>query len=140
MASRGTKAVHGITPVEVHIRGGKALAESTVSIHIRLSYEGREYDCTSYTTFVSQLEKLDDGTWKLLTLTAIYDRDTLIPPAPDGNPVSLPVDTFVCRQSYRRLGWVLSLSGYAIIQDLPGKDDPASVTKLMNESFSWLRS
>jgi hypothetical protein len=139
MASGGTQAVHIIIPVEIDINGNKALAQSTGNIQIRFQYDGNDYDCTSYTTFVSRLEKVDEE-WKILTLDCIYDRDTLTAPIPVEKPVRLPVDQFVCRRSYKCIGWVLSLRGYNINQNLPGKDDPASVIHFMAENVAWLQS
>lgn len=135
MATGGTGAVHTICPIEIHLNGDKALTESTGSILIRFEYQGKQYDCLSFTRFISRLEKFD-GEWKLLTLEAIYDRDSITSVLP-----SAPVDFGFApgsRESYKCIGWLLSQRGFKIKQDLPGLDNPSSCVKFMDESFRWL--
>ncbi|CAI7670863.1 unnamed protein product [Penicillium pancosmium] len=136
MTTGGTGAVHTICPVEVHVNGNKALSESTGSISIRFSFNGVEYDCVSLTRFLSRLEYVDSE-WKLLTLEAIYDRDYITPTVPVSVPAEIPLPK-EGRASYRCISWLLSQKGFKIKQDLPGVDDPASCTKLMEESLTWL--
>jgi hypothetical protein len=136
MARGGTAAVHQIFPVEVYLNGGnKALTESTGSISIRFSYEGAQYDCVSSTRFISRLENVG-GEWKLLTLDAIYDRDSITPVLPRA-PVDFPFPPGA-RESYKCIAWVLSQKGFAIKDNLPGNDSPASCEQLMKEGFEWL--
>ncbi|KAJ5632772.1 hypothetical protein N7490_009111 [Penicillium lividum] len=81
MATGGTGAVHTICPIETHVHGNKALSESTGSIAIRFQHHGGLFDCVSYTRFISRLEVVN-GEWKLLTLDAIYERDSIMPVVP----------------------------------------------------------
>lgn len=136
MSSGGLGATHTINPVEIHICGDKALSESTGSIQIRTQYEGEEYDLVSCNRFISRLSKTTDG-WRLLTLDAIYDRDSLTPVLP-GQSVPPKIDDLGSRSSYRCVSWVLSKQGFKIKQDLPGSDRPESITKLMKAGFDWL--
>ncbi|GKZ95767.1 hypothetical protein AnigIFM59636_009775 [Aspergillus niger] len=135
MAAGGTGAVHTICPVEVHLNGDKALTESTGSISIRFSYEGRQYDCVSFTRFISRLQNVD-GQWKLLTLEAIYDRDNITPVLP-GTPANIHIAPGT-RESYKCIAWLLSQKGFKVKEDLPGGDDPASCDNLMQGAFKWL--
>ncbi|PYH80325.1 hypothetical protein BO82DRAFT_433504 [Aspergillus uvarum CBS 121591] len=137
MSARGTGAVHTICPIEVHLNGDKeqALTESTGSISIRFVYEGRQYDCVSYTRFISRLQ-IVDGQWKLLTLEAIYDRDNIVPVLP-GAPADFHI-AHETRESYKCISWLLARKGFKIKEDLPGGDYPASCEKLMREGFEWL--
>lgn len=75
----------------------------------------------------------------MLTLEAIYDRDTNTPVLP---MLSAPseFDMEGHRASYRCIGWLLAGKGFAVNRDLPGADRPESVTSLMNKSFAWLKS
>lgn len=136
MSSGGLGATHTINPVEIHMRGDKALSESTGSIQIRTKYEGEDYDLISCNRFISRLLKTADG-WRMLTLDAIYDRDSLVPVLP-GQKAVAKIDNLGPRASYRCVSWVLSKQGFKIKQDLPGSDRPELVTKLMDEGFSWL--
>ena len=125
-----------INPVEVHIRRSKALSESTGNIQIRIQHGGDEHDLVSWTRFISRLSKTTDG-WRLLTLDAIYDRDTLTPVIPT-QATAVKLDDLGSRTSYRCLSWVLSERGFKIKQDLPGTDRPESVAKLMKSALDWL--
>lgn len=136
MTTGGTGAVHTICPVEVHVNGNKALSESTGSISIRFRFNGIEYDCVSLTRFISRMEYVDSE-WKLLTLEAIYDRDYITPTVPVSVSAEIPLPK-EGRASYKCISWLLSQKGFKIKQDLPGVDDPASCTKLMEESLTWL--
>lgn len=136
MATGGTGALHTICPVEVHMNGNKALSESTGSISIRFRFKGMEYDCISFTRFISRLECVD-GQWKLLTLEAIYDRDCITPTIPSSASVEFPLPKGG-RDSYKCIAWVLSQKGFKVKQDLPGVDDLPSCTRLMEENLVWL--
>ena len=136
MSQGGIGAIHMINPVEIHMRGRKALSESTGNIQIRTRYGDAEYDLVSWTRFISRLSKTTDG-WKLLTLEAIYDRDTLTPVVPIPAAV-MKLDDLGARTSYKCLSWVMSGRGYKIKQDLPGTDRPESVAKLMKSALNWL--
>lgn len=137
MATGGTGAMHTICPVEVHLNGTKALTESTGSISIRFEHLGNMYDCVSFTRFISRVECID-GEWRLLTLEAIYDRDSITPVTP-----CIPVDFHLhtsSRESYKCIDWVLSQKGFKVKLDLPGVDDPIAVSRLMDEGFHWLHT
>ncbi len=137
MAASRARPMHTISPVEVHLRGKRAVTESTGSILVRFKHEGVEYDCTSYTRFISRLEQVE-GDWKILTLEAIYDRDTIQPVKPEGAAAkALVLDK--ARPSYQCLSWLLSQSGFKIDQTLPGVDIPGSGEELVSSCLSWLR-
>lgn len=140
MAQGGASSTHTICPVEIHFddKRVKALAESTGSINSRFRMDGHEYDCASYARFISRLERVN-GEWKMLTLEAIYDKDTITPALP---MVSAPAkfDMEGHRDSYRCIGWLLAGKGFQVNRDLPGTDRPESVTKFMDESFTWLKA
>lgn len=139
MANKGVHAAHTIQPVEVHVNGDKAMSESTGSISIRFTLDDVDYDCVSYTRFISRLQRVDSE-WKMLTLEAIYERDSIVPVTPvplsKWDPILVPTSG---RDSYRWIGWLLSRNGFQINPYLPGIDRPTSVTRLMKESWSWLK-
>lgn len=138
MVNGGVHATHTIQPVEVHINGDKAISESTGSISIRFTLDDEDYDCVSYTRFISRFQRVESE-WKMLTLEAVYERDSIVPVTPVPPSIGNPklVSTGV-RDSYRWIGWLLSRKGFQIDPNLPGIDRPAFVTKLMEESWSWL--
>ncbi|KAJ5833626.1 hypothetical protein N7474_001937 [Penicillium riverlandense] len=137
MAGGGTNATHTICPVVVHVNGDKAVTESTGSINARFNLEGHDYDCASYARFISRLQKVN-GEWKLLTLHAIYDRDTITPAVPMSSPPA-NFDLTGYRPSYNCIGWLLARKGFQINQDLPGSDRPELIAQLMDEAWNWLK-
>ncbi|KAJ6007655.1 hypothetical protein N7540_011631 [Penicillium herquei] len=138
MAESGATSSHKICPVIIHLNEdiNRALSESTGSINLRFKYEGHEYDCVSYARFISRLQKVN-GEWKMLTLEAIYDQDSITPAYSLQTPANFDLEGH--RASYRCLGWVLSRNGFQVNQDLPGTDRPETVTRLMDESYRWLK-
>ena len=138
MTKGGAAATHTICPVEIMTHGNRAATESTGTVMIRFKHEGIEYDCTSYTRFLSRLEKVD-GEWKFLTLEATYEKDTIIPSSPQSTQVKLPINPEY-RPSYNCIAWVLAQKGFSIAQDLPGSDVPGSCEKLQEENIAWLHS
>ena len=117
----------------------KGIAFSTGSVTIRLTYEGVEYDVVSWLRIVSKVQKLENVGWRLLSLEALYDRDSLTPTYPIAESCQPPViDTASSRASYKFLTWALTLRGYNIAQDLPGTDDEKSMRKCLDAAYSWL--
>ena len=143
MASSGTYSAHTFSPVEVQFNESrtKGIAFSTGSVTIRLTYEEVEYDVVSWVRFVSKVQKLENVGWRLLSLEAIYDRDSLVPTKPIAGSSQPPViETASSRASYKYLTWALTLRGYNIAQDLPGTDDKKSMKKCLDAANKWLTS
>jgi hypothetical protein len=140
MSSGGVSAIHTISPVEITVNGSKALAESTGSISIRFEQDGYEYDCISLSRFVSRLVNTADG-FRLLTLQAVYIRDSIVPVVPgNGSAKGLVLPELKdMRSSYRYIGWLLARAGFTISKNLPGVDDEKSVQKLMDSASAWLK-
>lgn len=119
--TRGTPAAHALTPVVVHFNASRtrALTESAGSIRIRMStpdsHGENQYDVVAWSRFVSRVERVDSptgGEWKMLTLEAIYDRDSISPVVPgSGPPEGFEEQTKGMRESYKCLGWVLASRG-----------------------------
>ncbi|KAL4809154.1 hypothetical protein BDV18DRAFT_95084 [Aspergillus unguis] len=136
MVKGGTSAFHTISPIEIHINGDKALSESLGSIQIRVSLDGKEYDCISHARFISRLLNVGSR-WVLASLEVIYDRDSLVPTAPFGGQ-AIEMDVSGHRKSYKYLSWLLGMNGQTIAQDLPGTDRPEAVEKVMAGNYAWL--
>lgn len=139
MARAGSNSTHTICPMVIHFNNDRtrALSESAGSINSRFEYEGNDYDCASFAQFISRLEKVG-GEWKMLTLEAIYGRDTITPALPIPHPAHFDMEGH--RASYRCIGWLLSRKGFQVNRDLPGTDRPETVSAFMGESFRWLSS
>lgn len=150
MLASGTLSTHTIQPAEVEINGHKAIAASTGSVSVRATVEGIEYEMVSLVRFHSRLiyhcqgpdDGSHEGTWKLVSLEAVYDRDYVIPTTHAGvttQPSPPPIQVAPgARESYKYLEWILENRGFAIARDLPGLDDEGSVRRVMDEAQEWL--
>jgi hypothetical protein len=143
-ASGGAQTIHTISPAVVHYSPSpndprRAVSESPCSILIRFTHEGVSYDLTSYARLVSRLE-LVSSVWKLLTLEAIYEKDSIVPSFPSSSTriISISLDE-TARESYRGLTWLLGWGGnYRVDQGLPGSDRPGSGEALVEGHLRWL--
>ncbi|KAI3331780.1 hypothetical protein HD806DRAFT_169385 [Xylariaceae sp. AK1471] len=144
--SGGAHTTHTISPAVIHYSTSpnippRAVSESPCSILIRFTYADVSYDLTSYARLISRLE-LASGVWKLLTLEAIYEKDTIVPSFPSSSTgtetTSISLDE-TARASYRGLTWLLGLGGrYRVSQELPGSDRPGSGEALVEGHLRWL--
>ena len=135
--------LHVITPVHVDILGSKALAESVINISVRYEEDGVEYDLASVVRAISRLEQLDDvsseSSWKMLSTSVIYVRDSMVPTVPLSGPCKLNFDDVKdARKSYRYLTWHVRKHGGTVKDDLPGEDDEQSVKEVMDRNKKWL--
>jgi hypothetical protein len=133
----GRRATHRLSPPVVLIRGSRALTETAVALETRNMVDGVECDLTSYLRLLSRVEHRAGG-WRLMTLSAIYERDTLTPVIPGQNP-TLDLDLLAAqRPSYRFLAYVQKRIGWPSHDDLPGDDQPDLVATVHNANNSWL--
>jgi hypothetical protein len=88
MLNGGTRGIHTINPIEIHLRGDKALSEATGTVQARFEFDETFYDCVSWVRFISCLQKTDGG-WKLLTLETIYEFDKITSAVPSNGPVAI---------------------------------------------------
>jgi hypothetical protein len=138
MASKGTNAMHVVTPADITICHGKAIVEAAASIMIRFTVEGLEYELVSYCRLIYRMEKVDVCVWKIRGLTVVYTRDMIVPVEPHTS--RFRPDLLGYRESYKYLTWVLKHRGFAISQDLPGTDLPDTVSRAMREHNEWCLS
>ena len=119
------------------VSGDRALCEAYGSINTRPILNGAEYDASSLATFMVKLVRLD-GEWKIISLECIYDKDNYVPVIGGGTP-SEPLNIEFPRESYRCLGFILSLlGGYEIDLDLPGYDRPEEAQRVLKEARAWV--
>ena len=136
---------HSINPVDISIRGSKALAVSISNIIARFEVGGAQYDLTSWVRLVSRLEKIEnpDGghAWKLLSLECIYIRDGIQPVIPLSGPNTLQFETAKpARSSYKYLSWHVEHVGLKIRDNLPGVDNEKSVKDVMGKNYEWINA
>ena len=123
---------HKMHDTLVWLNGDKAVASVVTTMTGRTPVQGQEMDNLIYVRLVYSLKRVN-GEWKIYSMTPIYERDTLLPVTPkDIKPVA------GARDSYKNLAIVLQDLGVAASADLPGLDQPASVSKFMQQTDDWL--
>lgn len=119
--------------------GDRALAELPLGIEFRFEVDGIEMDLVSYCRS-QYLAERRGGTWKLVPITSVYERDTLTPVLPGQ---SLPGETHELaryRPSYRFLAWYFHRQGAPLADDLLGDDRPGPVARHYAANAEWLTS
>ncbi|WP_009478415.1 nuclear transport factor 2 family protein [Rhodococcus sp. JVH1] len=138
MSRRGQQATHRLSPPAVWVHGDRAVVAISAVIEFRDEIGGVEADLASYTRLVYRLEK-HSGTWQVVSLDCIYERDSLVPTVPGDTPQIDKAALADLRAPYRFLGYYLRHSGYSITDDLYGDDRPDEVEELYVSAFAWAR-
>jgi hypothetical protein len=83
-------SAHRLSPPTVHLNGSRALAELPLGIEFRITAGGVEADLVSYCRNQYRARRDEDGVWRLVRLTSIYERDTSPPRSPAPDSTSIP--------------------------------------------------
>ena len=120
MAQMGLRILHRPSPPVVHWQGTRAVLELPLSVERRFLLKGVEADLASYTRLLYKLERRETG-WKILSLDAIYERDSLTPTVP-GTTLEVDHEKLAqFRPSYRFVAYDFSTSGRWMRADLYGR-------------------
>ncbi len=132
-----TLSFHQMGPSVVNVRGERAMIDTGCAVHAMLTLQSAEVAVISHTRLLSRAVRCGDD-WLLAGLRIIYIRDLLVPRDPGRLPVINEEMLSGYRDSYRYLSYVLAQSGHTPRTDLPGMDQPATVTELRAGEQSWL--
>lgn len=134
MSGRGDRSVHRLGPPTVHQAGNRALVEVPAGVEFRVDWDGVSADLISYTRLNYRVERRE-GQWKIKSLQAIYERDTLIPRLP-GQLIRVEAMSGK-RDPYALIELYLTRRGYSV-GDLLGDDQPERVAAFYADAFRWL--
>jgi 3-phenylpropionate/cinnamic acid dioxygenase small subunit len=87
----GSHTKHLITGPWVRVNGERAFSRCHVDLCIRADIGGHEFDVQSWFRFFDLLEKRG-GAWRIVTRTAVYEKDRIDPVDPGGVPDQLLAD------------------------------------------------
>jgi hypothetical protein len=133
----GGHGVHRLSPPVIRVRGNRALAELPLTIEFRIPVASVEADLTSYARSQYRAQLLG-GSWRIVAITSIYERDTLVPSVP-GTRLDIDATELTgYRPSYRYLAWFLSRRGLLPRPDLLGDDQPEAVARQYQAEAAWL--
>lgn len=136
MYERGMAASHRLGPILVSLNGNRAVATVSAIIDIPQKIDGVDLTLSCHCLMLYKVEKRA-GVWGLMSFSAVYRRDELIPALPGATVRVPPAEVENYRPSYRNLAWSLARTGYEVNGDLPGEDRPETVTAMMAEAFGW---
>lgn len=137
MSGRGDLALHRLGPPTVRINGDRAHAEVAASVELQIQFDGVAAHLISFARINYRLRRAADG-WGILSLDAIYERDTLTPALPGQRIVVAPEDVADLRPSYALLSLHLGRQGYPVGPDQLGDDRPEDVRKFYAAVNDWL--
>jgi hypothetical protein len=138
MSGRGHKTTHRLCPPVVQLYGDRAVVEVSAGIEMRADFEGVEADLTSFARLLYRAERRS-YIWRIVSLDAIYERDSLLPALPGAQLRLDPDELAAFRPTYRVLAYQLSRLGYDIAEDAYGDDQPDRVEGLYRSAFAWAR-
>lgn len=127
-----TVAPHKLYNTLVWLNGKRAVAVCMACIQTRKEIEGIPMDLSSYVRLVYTTFK-DEDIWKIASLDAIYEKDSLVPVSPASVHPSN-----ACRPSYALLTSMIESEEHAIDQELPGDDCPELREALLTKVEEWL--
>lgn len=133
---RGHSA-HRLSPPTIRVRGDRAWAELPLGIEFRIDVDGVEADLVSYCRNQYRAERRN-GTWRLVRLTSVYERDTLQPAVPGTVLGVSPAEFAGLRPSYRCLAWYHRRLGLTGREGLLGDDRPDEVAAQYTAEAAWL--
>ncbi|HET6951291.1 MAG TPA: nuclear transport factor 2 family protein [Acidimicrobiales bacterium] len=133
-----SSAFHVIGPTSVTMAGDRALADTGCTVHRRDLVGDVEIDHVLYVRHRSMVERDGVGAWKLRSLRACYQRDTVTPVIPGE---AIPIDKGrlpAYRASYKLMSYLSDVAGRLVDQTLPGTDRPDLIDELIAEEEAWL--
>lgn len=131
--------LHRIEPVLIQVRQDRAISDSLCDMGRQIEYDGHQYEFKSLVRLLSRFVK-EDGTWKMLSLEAIYIRDSLTNglPTPPKNPPNIDELAGSFPKSYRNLAWCLLRGGRTPSAGLPHNGDLDSIARVMERQDRYL--
>ena len=133
----GGHAIHQNGVTLVQLNGDRALADTACAILMRRLFDGVECDMTSYCRHRSRVERRA-GTWRLLSLVGVYEKNTLAPAVPGTAPKLDERRLAGYRPSYNFQCYHREQEGNTAFNDRPGTDRPDLVEALEAADQAWL--
>ena len=134
---KGVRILHFLGGTSVDLGGGRAIAQTKMTIAQRATVEDVLCDVVCTGRFYDFLEKRE-GRWGMVLRQPIYEKDRLDPVSPDA---SLALDGALLAsfpEGYRHLAYLQTRIGYSVKKDMPGLNGP-EVEALYARGAAWLR-
>jgi hypothetical protein len=133
---KGVSILHFLGGTSIDLKGGRAIAQTKMTISQRATVHGVPCDIVCTGRFFDFLEKRE-GNWGIVLRQPIYEKDRLDPVDPAAT-VTLRQDVLATLPvGYRHLAYAQQEIGYRVKQDMPGLQGP-EVEKLYARGAGWL--
>jgi hypothetical protein len=134
--AKGVRILHFLGGSAIEIKGGRAVAQTKMTISQRAPVEGVICDVVCTGRFYDFFE-FREGRWGLVLRQPIYEKDRLDPVDPSAK-LSLDKDLLArFPEGYRHLAYLQTKIGYKVKPDMPGIEG-AELEKLYARGADWL--
>jgi hypothetical protein len=133
---RGVNILHFLGGSSIDLAGGRAIAQTKMTISQRADVHGVQCDVVCTGRFYDFLERRG-GRWGIVLRQPIYEKDRLDPvdPAADLKLDAAQLERFPV--GYRHLAYIQTEIGYQVKRDMPGLTGP-EVQRLYARGARWL--
>ncbi len=134
--AKGVSILHFLGGSTIDIAGGRAIAQTKMTISQRATIEGVLVDVVCTGRFYDFIERRR-GRWGMVLRQPIYEKDRMDPVDP---AVRLSLDQELLArfpEGYRHLAYLQTRIGYEVKRDMPGLKGP-EVEALYARGKSWL--
>jgi hypothetical protein len=134
----GLRSKHHILPSLVRVAGERAIAETSIVIHVRQAIEGVLVDMSSHGRFLDRLERRG-GRWAIRERVAVYERDRLDPVEPSEafDRLFKEADYGAYPEEYRYMAARLKAAGRALAP-VVHRDGGPETAELYARYEAWL--
>jgi SnoaL-like domain len=133
---KGVSILHFLGGTSVDLKGGRAIAQTKMTISQRASVDGVMVDVVCTGRFYDFFEKRKNK-WAIVRRQPIYEKDRMDPIDPAAKLVLDPALLARFPEGYRHLAYLQTGIGYTIKLDLPQLKGPA-VEALYLHGRAWI--
>jgi SnoaL-like domain len=133
---RGVSILHFLGGSSIDVAGGRALAQTRMTISQRAQVDGIVCDVVCTGRFYDFFER-QDGTWGIVLRQPIYEKDRLDPVDPAASLRLDPALLGEFPEGYRHLAYLQTRIGFAVKRDMPTLRGP-EVERLYRAGAAWL--
>ena len=133
---KGVSILHFLGGTTIELAGGRAIAQTKMTISQRADVDGVRCDVSCTGRFYDFFERRDDQ-WKIALRQPIYEKDRLDPLDPS---TALKLDQALLSQfpeGYRHLAYAQTRIGFTVKRDMPQSRGP-EVERLYADGAAWL--
>lgn len=135
--AKGVRILHFLGGSSIDVVGGRAIAQTKMTISQRSLVEGIECDVVCTGRFYDFVEKVDER-WGVVLRQPIYEKDRIDPVDPSA-VLKLDRERLMSfPEGYRHLAYLQVGIGYPVKRDMPGLAGP-EVEALYARGSGWLR-